>query len=204
MKEVNLEKVINHQVKTFSGGMKRRISILLSTIGEPNVVFLDEPSTGLDPVNRRFIWSMIKNIKKKSIVILTTHSMNEAEFLSDKICIIKKGVMKCIGTSLELKKIYGNGYIISVVCFKNKDKECIQEINHLCHNVKLISCKAGFLFYSLNFGFENELNLFIKILNRKFEGKLKVLENLIKEIGIEQTSIEDVFLKITKDDNEEF
>ena len=204
MKEVNLEKVINHQVKTFSGGMKRRISILLSTIGEPNVVFLDEPSTGLDPVNRRFIWSMIKNIKKKSIVILTTHSMNEAEFLSDKICIIKKGVMKCIGTSLELKKIYGNGYIISVVCFKNKDKECIQEINQLCHNVKLISSKAGFLFYSLNFGFENELNLFIKILNRKFEGKLKVLENLIKEIGIEQTSIEDVFLKITKDDNEEF
>ena len=110
MKEVNLEHVTNDLVSTFSGGMKRRISILLSTIGNPNVVFLDEPSTGLDPVNRRFIWDMIKQIKKKSSLILTTHSMAEAEFLSDRICVLKKGVMQCIGTSLDLKNIFGDGY----------------------------------------------------------------------------------------------
>ena len=60
LKEVNLTKQGTHQVKTFSGGMKRRLSILLSTIGDPKVIFLDEPTTGLDPVNKRFIWSMIQ------------------------------------------------------------------------------------------------------------------------------------------------
>ncbi len=60
LEEVNLIKQIDHKVKTFSGGMKRRLSILLSTIGNPKVVFLDEPTTGLDPVNKRFIWSMIQ------------------------------------------------------------------------------------------------------------------------------------------------
>ena len=204
MKEVNLENVINSPVKTFSGGMKRRISILLSTIGEPNVIFLDEPSTGLDPVNRRFIWKMIKKIKKKSIVILTTHSMNEAEFLSDRICIIKKGCMKCIGTSLELKKIYGDGYLISIVCYKNKDKDLKDKIMEVFKNVKLVNFKKDCFVYSLSFEFVDELNLFIKILNRKFDGILSQFKNLIKEIGIEQTSIENIFLKITKDENEEY
>ena len=58
--EVNLLDQANHEVRTFSGGMKRRLSILLSTIGDPKVIFLDEPTTGLDPVNKRFIWMMIQ------------------------------------------------------------------------------------------------------------------------------------------------
>jgi ABC-type multidrug transport system ATPase subunit len=65
MKEINLENVTNDKVSTFSGGMKRRISILLSALGNPNVVFLDEPSTGLVPVNRRFIWNIVKEKKIK-------------------------------------------------------------------------------------------------------------------------------------------
>lgn len=84
-----MEEYLNDKIKTFSGGMKRRISILLSTIGHPKVLFLDEPSTGLDPVNRRFIWKMIKKIKEDKTVIMTTHSMDEAEYLSDKISIKK-------------------------------------------------------------------------------------------------------------------
>ena len=67
MKEVNLEHVTNDKVSTFSGGMKRKIIFLLSMVGNPNFVFLDEPSTGLDPVNRRFIWNMIKEIKKNQV-----------------------------------------------------------------------------------------------------------------------------------------
>ncbi len=60
LQEVNLSNQANHQIGTFSGGMKRRLSILLSTIGDPKVTFLDEPTTGLDPVNKRFIWSMVQ------------------------------------------------------------------------------------------------------------------------------------------------
>jgi len=93
--------------------MKRRLSILLSTVGSPKVVFLDEPTTGLDPVNKRFIWSMIQKIKNDKAVILTTHSMEEADFLSDRIGVIVEGNFKCIGTPLDLKHSYGGGYLLS-------------------------------------------------------------------------------------------
>ena len=93
--------------------MKRRLSILLSTIGNPKVVFLDEPTTGLDPVNKRFIWSMIQKIKTDKAVILTTHSMEEADFLSDRIGVVVEGNFKCIGTPLDLKQSYGGGYLLT-------------------------------------------------------------------------------------------
>ena len=204
MKEVNLEHVTNDKVSTFSGGMKRRISILLSTVGNPNVVFLDEPSTGLDPVNRRFIWNMIKEIKKKSSVILTTHSMTEAEFLSDRICVIKKGTMQCIGTSLDLKKIYGEGYILTFICKKDCQEKVKEIILGLSENINIISSKGGNVMFSLGFDKIGELNWFIKILNKDFsDEKLKPLKGLVKECGIEQTSIEEIFLKIAKEDGED-
>ena len=204
MKEVNLEKVTNDKVSTFSGGMKRRISILLSTVGNPNVIFLDEPSTGLDPVNRRFIWNMIKEIKKKSSVILTTHSMSEAEFLSDRICVIKKGKIQCIGTSLELKNIYGEGYILTFICNKVYHEQVKNIILRLSKNLKLISSKGGNLLFSLDFDKIGELNWFIKILNKDYsDEKLKPLKGLIKECGIEQTSLEEIFLKIGAEEGED-
>ena len=204
MKEVNLEHVTYDLVSTFSGGMKRRISILLSTVGNPNVVFLDEPSTGLDPVNRRFIWNMIKEIKKKSSVILTTHSMSEAEFLSDRICVIKKGIMQCIGTSLDLKNIYGEGYILTFICEKDCQEKVKEIILGLSDNINIISSKGGNLMFTLGFDKIGELNWFIKILNKDFsEEKIKPLKGLVKECGIEQTSIEEIFLKIAKEEGEE-
>ena len=204
MKEVNLEHVTNDLVSTFSGGMKRRISILLSTVGNPNVVFLDEPSTGLDPVNRRFIWDMIKQIKKKSSLILTTHSMAEAEFLSDRICVLKKGVMQCIGTSLDLKNIFGDGYILTFICEKDCQEKVQQIILGLSEDISLISSKGGNLMFSLGYDKVGELNWFIKILNKDFsDEKIKPLEGLVKECGIEQTSIEEIFLKIAKEEEED-
>jgi ABC-type multidrug transport system ATPase subunit len=113
LKDVNLVTQGNSEVRTYSGGMKRRLSILLSTIGNPRVVFLDEPTTGLDPVNRRFIWTMIQDIKKDKSVILTTHSMEEADFLSDRIGVIVDGNFKCIGTPLDIKKTFGGGYLLT-------------------------------------------------------------------------------------------
>jgi ABC-type multidrug transport system ATPase subunit len=92
--------------------MKRRLSILLSTIGRPKVIFLDEPTTGLDPVNKRFIWKMIQKIKRNRSVILTTHSMEEADQLSDTIGFIVEGKFICQGSPIELKQNYGAGYLL--------------------------------------------------------------------------------------------
>ena len=204
MKEVHLEQVTNDKVSTFSGGMKRRISILLSTVGNPNVVFLDEPSTGLDPVNRRFIWKMIKEIKKKSSVILTTHSMSEAEFLSDRICVIKKGKMQCIGNSLELKNIYGDGYVLTFICEKDQQEKVKNIILGLNKDIKILSDKGGNLIFSAGFDKIGELGWFIKILNRDFnDERIKDLKGLVKECGIEQTSIEEIFLKIAKEEGDD-
>ena len=204
MKEVHLEQVTNDKVSTFSGGMKRRISILLSTVGNPNVVFLDEPSTGLDPVNRRFIWKMIKEIKKKSSVILTTHSMSEAEFLSDRICVIKKGKMQCIGNSIELKNIYGDGYVLTFICEKDQQEKVKNIILGLNKDIKILSDKGGNLIFSAGFDKIGELGWFIKILNRDFtDERIKDLKGLVKECGIEQTSIEEIFLKIAKEEGDD-
>ena len=77
---------------------------------------MDEPTTGMDPKTRRGVWQMIKDLKKNRCVILTTHAMEEAEILADRIAVISEGEMKCIGTSLFLKNTYGSGYKLNLVC----------------------------------------------------------------------------------------
>ena len=130
--------------------------------------------------------------------------MNEAEFLSDRICVIKKGKMQCIGTSLDLKKIYGEGYILTFVCEKNNQDKVKEIILGLSKEIKLMSSKAGSLMFTLGFDKVGELNWFIKILNKDYKDeKIKDLKGLIKECGIEQTSIEEIFLKIAKEEGED-
>jgi ABC-type multidrug transport system ATPase subunit len=97
-------------VKELSGGMKRRLSLGISLVGNPAIVFLDEPTTGLDPENKRQIWSILSKCKKDKSIILTTHLMEEAEVLSERIGIIIKGQLRCIGTQYQLKRSFGDGF----------------------------------------------------------------------------------------------
>eukprot|EP01027_Heterolobosea_sp_BB2_P007024 GEZU01010510.1.p1 GENE.GEZU01010510.1~~GEZU01010510.1.p1 ORF type:complete len:865 (+),score=220.98 GEZU01010510.1:155-2749(+) len=116
LRDVNLYEVGNKTVGTFSGGMKRRLSVAISCIGDPEVIILDEPTTGMDPHSRRQIWELIHSMKKgKRIILLTTHAMDEADALSDRIAIMAFGTLKCIGDSLHLKQKYGAGYNLSIV-----------------------------------------------------------------------------------------
>ncbi|GIQ80331.1 ABC transporter A, ABCA [Kipferlia bialata] len=110
--DMALTHVTNALVGTFSGGMRRRLSIGLSLIGEPNVVFLDEPTTGVDPKNRRVVWEALKRYSKNKTLILTTHSMEEADTLGDIIAIVGAGKMQTVGPSLALKAEFGSGYAI--------------------------------------------------------------------------------------------
>lgn len=108
----------NSVISTFSGGMKRRISLAISTIGSPNIIFMDEPTTGMDPKSRRDVWQTIRNIKKGKSIILTTHGMDEADALSDRIAVINEGQISCIGTSLFLKNTFGDGYRLTIISEK--------------------------------------------------------------------------------------
>ena len=105
--EFGLEPVMNKRAKTLSGGWQRRVSIAMALISEPEVLFLDEPTLGLDVLARRELWSAIESLKGKMTVILTTHYMEEAEKLSDRIAVMVGGRLRAIGTLSELEQLTG-------------------------------------------------------------------------------------------------
>lgn len=103
-KQFDLEEVINKKASKLSGGYKRRLSIAMSLISDPKVLFLDEPTLGLDVIARSKLWEIIKSLKSKITIILTTHYMEEAEELADRIAIMKSGHLLAIDTLENLKK----------------------------------------------------------------------------------------------------
>ena len=113
IKQLNLTKYEKVEAGTYSGGNKRKLSVAIAMLGNPPVVFLDEPSSGMDPEARRFMWSVVSRVssqKKKSSIVLTTHSMEEAEALSTKLAIMVEGRIQCIGPVQALKSKYGKGF----------------------------------------------------------------------------------------------
>ena len=107
IKMFKLEEVLNQKAKTLSGGWQRKVSIAIALINEPKILFLDEPTLGLDVIARKELWKIIENLKGKITIILTTHYMEEAESLSDRVGIMAKGNLVDVGTSEELIKRTG-------------------------------------------------------------------------------------------------
>jgi len=101
-------------VSGYSGGTKRKLSVAVALIGNPAIVCLDEPSTGMDPLARRFMWTFLSETMSRRSVILTTHSMEEAEALCSRIGIIRSGVLQCVGSSQHLKTRFGSGFRIEL------------------------------------------------------------------------------------------
>jgi ABC-2 type transport system ATP-binding protein len=98
----DLTEIRKKKAKLLSGGMQRRLSIAMALITEPEILFLDEPSLGLDVIARRELWNIIRKLKKKITIILTTHYLEEVEALSDRVAIMQKGKIKIVGTVNEL------------------------------------------------------------------------------------------------------
>ena len=104
---LTLEPVLKRKAGKLSGGWQRRVSIAMALISEPEILFLDEPTLGLDVIARHDLWELIRSLKGKMTIILTTHYMEEAEALSDRIGILKEGVLLAVGTAEELKQKSG-------------------------------------------------------------------------------------------------
>ena len=102
-----LDSVLARKAGKLSGGWQRRVSIAMALISEPQILFLDEPTLGLDVIARRELWEVIRSLKGKATIILTTHYMEEAEALSDRIGVMKNGRLLAAGTAEELKKQAG-------------------------------------------------------------------------------------------------
>uniref|UniRef100_A0A8C5HBH1 P-type phospholipid transporter n=1 Tax=Gouania willdenowi TaxID=441366 RepID=A0A8C5HBH1_GOUWI len=101
--------------KNLSGGMQRKLSVAIAFVGGSKIVILDEPTAGVDPYSRRGIWELLLKYKQGRTIILSTHHMDEADILGDRIAIISHGRMRCCGSSLFLKKCFGSGYYLTLV-----------------------------------------------------------------------------------------
>ena len=114
IQEVGLTEKRDVYASALSGGMRRKLSLALALIGDSRIVVLDEPTSGMDPYSRRFTWDVIQKHREGRIVVLTTHFMDEADLLGDRIAIMAEGQLKCVGSSLFLKQHYGVGYVMTM------------------------------------------------------------------------------------------
>ena len=121
MKDIDVWPHRDTQAGSLSGGNKRKLSVALALVADSKLVILDEPTSGMDLNARRRLWDMLKNYKQDRIIILTTHNMNEADLLGDRIAIMSHGRVKCLGSPQFLKGHYGHGFKMQVLC-KNEDK----------------------------------------------------------------------------------
>jgi len=195
MESVGLASFKNNLVKGLSGGEKRRLSIAIALVGDPKLIFLDEPTTGLDPDVRRLIWSILNEISSGRTIIITTHSMEEAEVLCHRIAIMSHGTMRCCNTQLKLKEKYGTGFRLTYSNEPARYRELKQFITSIIpEQHKVIRDLAS-----------NSVYEFIPtkgLISRLF----KIIEQNkdrfgIIDWGISQSSLEEVFLSIISEDD---
>ena len=185
LSEVNLTNAGNKLVGTYSGGMKRRLSVAISSIGNPKIIFMDEPTTGMDPITRREVWKFIKNLKKDKVIILTTHSMEEAEILSDRVIVMVNGEIKCSGTCLYLKSHYGDDYKAELIA--DKPQELWEYLEKNMPSIQIINISGSSLFVSIPRTEVNDVQKFFT----------SIENNKINNWGLRISSLEDVFMKVT-------
>ncbi|KAF1870845.1 hypothetical protein Lal_00030155 [Lupinus albus] len=206
LEEVRLTEASKVRAGSYSGGMKRRLSVAIALIGDPKLVILDEPTTGMDPITRRHVWDIIENAKKGRAIILTTHSMEEADILSDRIGIMAKGRLRCIGTSIRLKSRFGSGFIANISFNGNNvdhspadgdavsttHREAVKQFFKNSLNVKPKEENNKFLTFVIPHDREGLLmNFFAELQYREVEFG-------ISDIQLGLTTLEEVFLNIAK------
>eukprot|EP00929_Paragymnodinium_shiwhaense_P054602 TRINITY_DN27376_c0_g1_i2.p1 TRINITY_DN27376_c0_g1~~TRINITY_DN27376_c0_g1_i2.p1 ORF type:complete len:2594 (+),score=702.70 TRINITY_DN27376_c0_g1_i2:151-7932(+) len=186
-----------------SGGNKRKLSTALALIGEPDVVLLDEPSTGVDVGARRFLWDLISDIRLGGrAVILTSHSMEECEVLCTRLTIMVRGQMRCLGSPLQLKDKHGGGYTLTTKTELGEQpskivKEFMQQ--HIPQG-RLTEESIGLLRYRLggrDAGSEATMDVKLASVFECFEKGLDdggPLSGVVTDYSVSQTSLEEVFL----------
>lgn len=183
LERLGLSEAANKKVKTYSGGMRRRLDLGASLIGHAKFVMLDEPTTGLDPRTRNELWSLIREIQKEgATILLTTQYLEEADALADTIGIIDRGKKVAEGTATELKnKLGGNVIQFSVQASRQRVQELVKnaQIDELTHTWKLKTSANG----------AKDL---IQLAETFTKAKIKV-----EELGIHRPSLDDVFLDLT-------
>jgi len=200
LSKMGLWDVRDHRVKTFSGGMKRRLSVAIATIGGPSIIFMDEPSTGMDPVNRRQMWELIRDLRHEASIILTTHSMEEAQNLADRITIMAHGKMRCLGNALHLKNKFGKGYRLEIMTDMEHVDSIVRDLKAICPELLLNRCDAGNLLLDVPTTAPELIGELISYLEDRSPSS-STHPVTVREFGISHSTLEEVFLEITRRNN---
>ncbi|KER29049.1 hypothetical protein T265_13456, partial [Opisthorchis viverrini] len=202
--------------KTLSGGQKRKLSVAIAFIGDAPVIFLDEPTAGVDPFSRRSIWDLIIDLRRKRTIILTTHHMDEADVLGDRIAILSQGRLRCCGTSLFLKSNHGQGYYLILTRDRTEQTEStstssnvqavLDFVGQFMSDIQLVSVTSTEIVLQLpsRYAYDGQFSAFFKTLETDYA---KTNCNVCKELrvlgiisyGLSDTSLEEVFLELAED-----
>lgn len=178
----------NKRGKTLSGGMQRRLNIILALIHDPKIVILDEPEAGLDPQSRVLVRDYIKSIASDKTVILTTHNMDEAERVSSRVAIVDRGKLLVTGTPEELKKISGEGDILEIEIDCDEKKEIQSAVEILSQEFERVSLTDSILYITGS-----------AVLDRMSEitGILSSNKVMAQDVRLRKKTLEDVFISLT-------
>ncbi|KAK4876910.1 hypothetical protein RN001_009416 [Aquatica leii] len=200
--DLDFAKHLNKKVKELSGGNKRKLSTALALIGNPLVLFLDEPTSGMDPVTKRYIWNVLNRVRDSGkCIILTSHSMEECEALCTRSAIMVNGVFMCIGSTQHLKSKFSDGYTIIV---KTK-------VTDLTYNLMAIEnfVKDHFADAIIREKHHDLITFYIKDKTLPWSQMFGIMERAksllaIDDYSLGQCSLEQVFLSFTKYQREEY
>ncbi|XP_060533320.1 cholesterol transporter ABCA5-like [Cylas formicarius] len=202
---LQIQEHADKQTKQCSGGTKRKLSFAMSMVGNPKVVLLDEPSTGMDPRSKRFLWdTILASFQGSRGAILTTHSMEEADALCSRVGIMVKGELRCLGSTQHLKNLYGAGYTLEM---KLRGGDSTPTSNSSDRNAELREFVTGlFADATLQESFADRLvfsvpQQSVPSLAKCFSQLEKAKIDLdIEEYSFSQTTLEQVFLKFAQYD----
>lgn len=191
---IDLKDKRSTQSQRLSGGMKRKLSVCIAFCGDSKVVLLDEPTSGMDPQARRALWDVIQEEKRGRTVLLSTHFMDEADILGDRIAIMGMGVIQCCGSPFFLKKKLGAGY--HLICVKDDQCDSAKVTERLRQYVPDAAVESDI---------GTELSyLFIEQDVSKFRVMFEMLEENLSELrlisfGVSLTTLEEVFMSVGTD-----
>ncbi|RDY28173.1 ATP-binding cassette domain-containing protein [Romboutsia weinsteinii] len=187
LEKFKLQNAADRPVSTYSGGMRRRLDISMSLLGNPSVIFLDEPTTGLDPQSRIAMWNIIREFSSSGItVFLTTQYLEEAEQLADQIAILNKGKIVAEGTPSELKRLLPKGHIDLRF---NNDKDIESALELLNEYKTSLDTNNQTISVSTDGSIKQMTDMLKKLENAEIE---------VAELAQKLPTLEDVFLKIVE------
>ncbi|NXW78458.1 ABCA9 protein, partial [Hirundo rustica] len=187
---LDISNIQDTQAEKLSGGQKRKLSIGIAMLGNPQVLFLDEPTAGLDPLSRHQVWSLLREQRAGRVILFSTQFMDEADILADRKAFISQGRLKCVGSSLFLKKKWGICYHLRIHVSESCD---LENLTSLVRGYIPNATFSGQTQYELRYKLPLEnVNKFPDL----FSGLDSCSEQGIINYGVSMTTLEDVFLRL--------